>query len=126
MELKDYETLLSYYRSELKMKGIKKYKFIGIVTELILSFEIFKRNEEVSIFLKEILNIEFKDYVYKSRTNMAARTAREIYDYDDEQLDVARKQINKFVNLLVRQPTLKNSHTLDKDKMIKWLRGISR
>ena len=46
---------LVVYRSELNSKAISKYKILGILCELILSKELFKKNSDLSIFLKDKL-----------------------------------------------------------------------
>ena len=43
---------LRIYRNELKNKKPPKYKLIGIVSEIILSEELFKRNIDTKSFLK--------------------------------------------------------------------------
>lgn len=48
-----YDNLI-LFRNELKNKNVSNYKLIGIVTELIFSKEIFKRNSEISAFIQEI------------------------------------------------------------------------
>ena len=86
---------LILYRNELKNKNIPKYKILGIVTELILSEEIFKNNKEIGIFLKDVFNVEFKKYVMKSRTIIISRVCRVIAD--DTKMNYKNKLIY-FIN----------------------------
>ena len=52
-------TNLLLFRNELKNKNMPRYKLIGIVVELLLSKEVFKRNSEIAEFVKDAFNIEF-------------------------------------------------------------------
>lgn len=70
-----YDNLI-LFRNELKNKNVTNYKLIGIVTELILSKEIFKRNSDISAFIQEIFDITLKDYILKSRTMIVAHICR--------------------------------------------------
>lgn len=67
---------LVLYRNELKNRNIPKYKIIGIVSEMILSKEIFKRNTDVKQFILRVFEIEYKDYIVRSRTMILAKTVR--------------------------------------------------
>lgn len=89
---------LILYRNELKNKNIPKYKIVGIVVELILSKEIFKNNKEVGIFLKDVFNVEFKNYVMKSRTMIVSKVCKKILDdtnanYKNRLIEFINKQI---------------------------------
>ena len=53
-------TNLVIYRNELKNKTIHTYKLLGILNELILSKEIFKSLDEISMFVEKIYNLEVK------------------------------------------------------------------
>ena len=77
---------LILYRNELKNSKIQTYKLIGIVSELVLSKEIFKNNIDIEDFIVNVFNLRFKDYLYKSRTLLVARLTREILN-NDNQLD---------------------------------------
>lgn len=97
-----YENLI-LYRNELKNKNIPKYKIIGIIVELIFSKEIFKSNKEIGIFLKEVFNIEFKNYVMKSRTMIVSRVCKKILDdsninYKNRLIEFINKQIDVLKN----------------------------
>ena len=69
-------TELILFRNELKNKTIPKYKIVGIISELLLSKEIFRNNNEIEEFLDKILDIHFKTYVFRSRTLIIARVIR--------------------------------------------------
>ena len=58
---------LILFRNELKNKSIPKYKIIGIVSELLLSRQIFLKNADIEEFLSEVFGLKFKTYLFKSR-----------------------------------------------------------
>lgn len=85
------------YRSSLKSKDIPVYQMMGIVSELVLSKTVFKKNNDISDFIKKIFGIEFKDYVMKSRTMILARTVRLISTSSDIEYQVYRKKLLNFI-----------------------------
>lgn len=89
---------LVLFRNELKNKKVSKYKLIGIITELIFSKEIFKKNSEISEFSESVLGIVLKDYILKSRTMVVAHVSKKIvgmeqFEGKDELLEFINKQI---------------------------------
>lgn len=60
----------------------KYYELYPIVVMLIIKKSYFKRNNDLMELLK-IFNLEFKDYVMKSRTLLLARILREIEKIKD-------------------------------------------
>lgn len=87
---------LVLYRNELKNKTIPKYKLIGIVTELIYSKKIFKRNKDIKTFVNDIFDIELKDYILKSRTMIVAKISKEIVY--SENTNLYKSALNNFIN----------------------------
>lgn len=101
-----YKNLI-LYRNELKNKSIPKYKLIGIVTELIYSKKIFKKNKDIKIFINDIFSIELKEYILKSRTLIVAKISKEItysentylyksalINFVNNQIDIIKKEDN--------------------------------
>ena len=78
----------------------KHYELYPIVVMLVIKKNYFKRNDDLIELLK-IFNLEFKDYVMKSRTLLLARILREIEkikDVDDVVLNLKKifiKNINE-------------------------------
>ncbi|EAG1933845.1 hypothetical protein BB995_00485 [Listeria monocytogenes] len=91
-----YKNLI-LYRNELKNKMLPKYKILGIVTEIILSKELFEKNIDLTAFLLEVFNVTYKDYVMKSRTMILARTNRLIDKSSGEQVLEYRKKLTPFI-----------------------------
>lgn len=89
-----YSNLL-IYRNELKIKSIQKYKLIGIVVELLFSKMVFPRNSEIVDFLNDVFSVEFKSYIIKSRTLIAAKLCR--YIENEESITAFQKELYKFV-----------------------------
>ena len=77
----------------------KHYELYPIVVMLVIKKNYFKRNDDLIELLK-IFNLEFKDYVMKSRTLLLARILREIEkikDVDDVVLNL-KKILIKNIN----------------------------
>lgn len=77
----------------------KHYELYPIVVMLVIKKKYFKRNDDL-IELLEIFDLEFKDYVMKSRTLLLARILREIEkikDVDDIVLNL-KKILTKNTN----------------------------
>lgn len=57
----------------------------SIITVILLSQETFKKNIDIIPFVKS-LNLDYKDYVFKSRTLIVARVIRSIENASHEEL----------------------------------------
>nr|DAK99083.1 MAG TPA: hypothetical protein [Caudoviricetes sp.] len=86
---------LILYRNELKNKSVPKYKIIGIVSELLLSKQIFALNHDIVEFLKDVFSLEFKEYVFHSRTLVVARVTREILSIEND--SIYKNKLYKFI-----------------------------
>lgn len=78
-------------------ENLKRMELYSIVSTLILSKNIFKFNKDINNFLK-ILNINFKNYVLKSRTLILARVLRKIEKADMQKLNFYSSSIKDFYN----------------------------
>ncbi len=103
-------TNLVLYRNELKNKTIPKYKIIGIVAELLYSKLLFPKNSDIAIFLKDVFNVEFKNYIMKSRTTIVSKIIKIIVDSDN--VDYKKTLLEK-INIYIEN--VKNSQDV-KDK----------
>lgn len=92
-------TNLILYRNELKNKNIPKYKIIGIITELIYSKRVFKKNKDIEIFVKEVFNIELKDYIVRSRSMIVSKVVKFIVD--SERDTNYKNKLVEFINLQI-------------------------
>lgn len=84
-----------------KEEETMRLELYGTLIPFLLSREEFKRNSDVRNFTdKLIIKKELKDYLFASRTQIVARIAREIENYDEEQL---RKNIVILKNQLLNK-----------------------
>ena len=102
---------LILYRNELKNSKIQTYKLIGIVSELVLSKEIFKNNIDIEDFIVNVFNLRFKDYLYKSRTLLVARLTREILNNDSHAKQT--KVLYKFIVSKIDEDNINTNNQLD-------------
>ena len=86
----------------MKNKTDTKYKIIGIISELILSNELFSKNTDIENFLKDIFGMELKAYLFKSRTLIVARVTRVIVSMDKEET-LYKKRLYKFIELKIEE-----------------------
>jgi len=94
--MNDYE-LLKNIISQFKDKKISKQYIIGSLVLLILNKKIFKKNEDVSSFLENILDIKVPTYLTRSRTMMVAKVCRLMNDYSNSEIESYRKKILPFI-----------------------------
>ena len=64
---------LILFRNELKNKSIPKYKIIGIVSELLLSKQIFAKNADIEEFLSDVFGMKFKAYGIRMREKLSLK-----------------------------------------------------
>ena len=108
---------LILFRNELKNKSIPKYKIIGIVSELLLSKQIFAKNADIEEFLSDVFGMKFKAYLYKSRTMVVARVTKEIVVLERDN-DYKNKLYSFFENELnIQEPTTRKRKYATKQKM---------
>ena len=88
-------------RNDLKNKKPPRYKVIGITSELILSKKVFENNRNIIPFLDKVLDIEFREYVISSRTNIVARTSRIIYQSEDIDYIKYKNNLYDFIDKLI-------------------------
>ncbi len=99
------------YRNELKSKHPAKYKLIGIVSGIVLSKDIFKKNNELKVFIKNTFNIEFKEYVFSSRTMVVAKLVRLINDSNENEYIIYKSNLYFFLENIL--DNTKNKSMLD-------------
>ncbi|GAB1793942.1 hypothetical protein [Priestia megaterium] len=104
---------LKIYRNELKNTKPPKYKLIGIVSEIILSEELFKKNIDTKSFTEEVFGKVFNEYVYASRTLIVSRTIRLIEECDNKIYLNYKNNLYKFVSKNIDNSKSKNNNTFD-------------
>ena len=108
---------LILFRNELKNKSIPKYKIIGIVSELLLSKQIFAKNADIEEFLSDVFGMKFKDYLYKSRTMFVARVTKEIVALERD--NDYKNKLYKFVQKKIDE--LKDNEKKEKNQLDGWI-----
>lgn len=99
---------LIIYKNELKNSKPARYKVIGIVSIMLLSKELFKKNEEINEFLKYVIQIEYKEYVMSSRTLIVARTVRLLEELSDSDYLICKKRLYNYIDSKITNPNQKN------------------
>ena len=108
---------LILFRNELKNKSIPKYKIIGIVSELLLSKQIFAKNADIEEFLSDVFGMKFKAYLYKSRTIVVARVTKEIVALERD--NDYKNKLYKFVQKKIDE--LKDNEKKEKNQLAGWI-----
>ncbi|MGG4490829.1 hypothetical protein [Metabacillus idriensis] len=132
------------YISEIKLSNSKNFSsqeledravFMGVVAELLLSKELFKRNEELKSFIKEVFKINPLDYLFKSRTLLLSRIIRIIESSEKDELkkyiDSTYLYLEKPANIdnglkTVPNKTNKKGKGNTIDTIDRWRKVISR
>lgn len=114
-----YNELL-LFRNELKNKLIYKYKLLGILTQLIYSKKIFKKNSEISEFLNDVFGIMFKDYILKSRTNIVANLTKHILSSENKNDSI--KKLYTFIENKIEQLKREENIKEIKNEFDGWIR----
>ena len=109
------------YRSSLRNKEISLFLILGIVSEIILSKKIFKKNKDISLFLKNIFELEFKEYVMKSRTMIMSKTLKKIYSSNEQEIQKYRKNLLNYIEVNFYNKE-NNSKNKTNDNLSKWIR----
>lgn len=91
------ENNILVFKNELKNKIVSKYKLIGISSEVILSFEIFKKNTDLEEFIQDIFSFEFRPYVFKSRTLLVSRVIRIIENGSSTDVSKYKSNLYRFL-----------------------------
>ena len=110
-------TELILFRNELKNKSIPKYKIIGIVSQLLLYKKIFPANRDIKEFLKDIFSLEFKAYLFRSRTLVVARVTREILAIEND--SIYKNKLYNFVQSKI--DSLKDNTKNEKNQFDGWI-----
>ena len=116
---------LILFRNELKNNKVPRYKMIGIVSELLLNKEIFRKNSDIVSFLQEVMGLKYKDYVIKSRTMIIARTVRTIHNFDDREYILLKKNLMRFIVEVIEKAKEDGNMKKEKNDFSGWLNSIN-
>lgn len=113
-----------------------KQELIGAITLVLYSKDIFPRNIDAYNFINNVFNVNYLDYVIRSRTLLCARLTRNLVEMNEKQVDKTIKELSLF--FLEYMAELKEEHDVyeknerkgikykinnEKD-LDKWIRGI--
>lgn len=122
---------IDYFHGYLSKKDLNVVDLIGAITVLIITKDILKKNSEVKEFIKCVLNVNFPEYVVKSRTLMAARVGRLLIELDAGQiLRIAENVIEYLGKVSIEKNQDKelkpkrNKKKNENEKLEKWLKGL--
>ncbi|MDV2581406.1 hypothetical protein [Alkalibacillus haloalkaliphilus] len=109
-------------------KGVNKYykELIGLNTLVLFSKDIFKNNSDIKPFIKSVYGLEFRDYLYKSRTLLVARVNKHIYQsVPEKEIPIKLKLIKNFYSQEnTDQEKNKRNRSKSEDNLSKWLDRI--
>ncbi len=116
---------LTLFRNELKNSKVPRYKMIGIMSELLLDKDVFKKNSDIVIFLQDVLGLKFKDYVIKSRTLIMAKTGRIVHNLDEKEYMLFKKNLMWFIGNVIDKAREDGNIKKEKNNFDGWLNNIN-
>lgn len=117
---------VEYFLSKLTQKDVDFIDIIGLNVAILYSKEMFKRNKDISQFLNEVYNIDFRPYVMKSRTLIVARITRELNNKNQDELNEIRIKLINYLNpdSSIAKSKSKSTKQNSNEKLKKWLEGL--
>ena len=115
------ENELQQIVNELNRNSSLEY-LIGFNTCVILSRDVFKKNQDVGMYIKAIYKNEYPVYVMKSRTLIIAKLSRDLIKLDKKQQREVVKNINAYFSINSTTTLAQKSRTAK--NISKWVQGI--
>lgn len=110
---------------KLTDKNLDMVDILGIICSLLYSKSIFKRNQDVEMFLYEVLGMKFLPYVIHSRTLIVARVTKELHKQKDIDIKKIQKSVLNYFNENDALSSNKVNKKKDENEKLKtWLRGL--
>ncbi|SIS97950.1 hypothetical protein [Salimicrobium salexigens] len=113
----------------IKLKASKRETsdLIGLNCIIILSKEIFKKNEDLKNYTDNVFQDIFLPYLFKSRTLLIARTTRNVYRYDEtEKAKFVERIYDFFEDDFEVKESKKKSYNKANENMRKWMRALDK
>lgn len=85
----------------------------GILQNLILSRQLFKRNKEIGEFLKNCFDTELSEYMLHSRTMICGKVSRIIYSIDEEELNNFMSRLYEILIKVAKEDDVKKIDIYD-------------
>ncbi|OOR27576.1 hypothetical protein [Bacillus wiedmannii] len=110
---------------KLTDKNLDMVDILGIICSLLYSKSIFKRNQDIEMFLYEVLGMKFLPYVIHSRTLIVARVTKELHKQKDIDIKKLQKSVLNYFNEKDALSSNKVNKKKDENEKLKtWLRGL--
>jgi hypothetical protein len=110
--------------------------FMGVMAELLLSKELFKRNDDLKVFIQEIFGIQPLEYLFKSRTLLLSRIIRIIESAEKDQLKKYIQSVYNYIDInavtvgnseiVTNKITTKKGKNSTIDTIDRWRKVINR
>lgn len=101
MGSKNKQKIINDFLKENYTISENKIELYNIFMPIIFSKKIFKNGKELQCFLKEELDIEYANYVFKSRTLLAGKIAKFLNGLSiEEAVSLNRKVTEKLANII--------------------------
>lgn len=107
---------------KLSSQNLDRCHFMGVFITFAYSKDVFPKNENLANFTKEVLGIEYKEYVFKVRSTLVSRISRCLYLADDDEVKSIK---TNFINYFSYSDVAKEAgrkHN-ENDKLAKWLKS---
>ena len=110
------------------MLANRKEDFIGSIVLFAFSKQIFLRNVDIDPYIREVLGLEFKPYVFRSRTLLVAKICKVIFGLDDVSFREAKRKNKSYLKVtLDKALSNKNRNSNSKkseDNLDNWINAI--
>lgn len=113
-----YNNSLEILQALVYKKSSSREAFIGLITIVIYSREIFVKNEDAAKFVKNVFGLSFLDYVVKSRTLLCARLTRNLVNMSDRDIKESIYKASEYFKtdkFIIEYN--ENSHTFNKNNL---------
>lgn len=110
--------------SKLNNSQLEHSEFIGIISCMIYSKDIFPINKDIAPFLKQVFNVEYLQYVLNSRTLISARITKNLLNLSESELDNKRIETIRYFKKFEKQKKNSNKKKNANDKLSTWLKGL--
>ena len=91
-----YNNSLEILQALIYKKPSSREGFIGLITIVIYSREIFVKNEDAAKFVKNVFGITFLEYVVKSRTLLCAKLTRTLVNMSDRDIKESIYKVSEY------------------------------
>ena len=128
------ELLLLFLDSQYKIKKsenlddeveIRKMIAIKILSSLILSKKLFKRNSDLGVFLEEYFDIKLSKSMLSSRTVICGKVIREIELLEEDDLNVVLDQLYNVLNKVSKEENFEDKNIYDVIKKMEMQYGLN-